>query len=76
MFQLKYKQDTDFELLSDFIDELVGTKEFFINKAIGWVLREYSKINPRCVVEFISEKKLSELSRREALRWMQNRGLV
>src|SRR5690606_7330853 len=52
LFQLKYKADTDVELLSEIIQSLLGSKEFFINKAIGWILREYSKTNPEWVRSF------------------------
>lgn len=76
LFQLKYKQNTDEILMAGFINELFGSKEFFINKAIGWVLREYSKTSPGFVVEFVSKNHLSGLSRREALKWMQSRELV
>ncbi|MCK4813811.1 MAG: DNA alkylation repair protein, partial [Candidatus Marinimicrobia bacterium] len=43
IFQLKYKQDTDIAFLVKAILANAGTKEFFLNKAIGWALREYSK---------------------------------
>lgn len=68
LFQLKYKNDLDYELLSFVINSLLGSKEFFINKAIGWVLREYSRTNPDWVVELCSKTALSNLSRKEALR--------
>jgi 3-methyladenine DNA glycosylase AlkD len=76
LFQLKYKSTTDIGLLCDFIDRLSGSNEFFINKAIGWVLREFSKTNPALVVEVVDQYSLSGLSRREALKWMLSRGLV
>ncbi|MHB1106630.1 MAG: DNA alkylation repair protein [Lutibacter sp.] len=41
---------------------------FFINKAIGWILREYSKTNPNWVMEFTSKTTLSNYSKKEALR--------
>ncbi|MEE9364766.1 MAG: DNA alkylation repair protein [Cellulophaga sp.] len=68
LFQLKYKNDLDKELLSHVINSLLGSKEFFINKAIGWVLREYSRTNPEWVIEFANKTELSTLSNREALR--------
>jgi 3-methyladenine DNA glycosylase AlkD len=69
LFQLGYKQDTDFELLSDIIRENLGLKEFFINKAIGWALRQYARLDPRAVKRFVNATKdLSPLSRREALK--------
>ncbi|PCJ96545.1 MAG: DNA alkylation repair protein [Flavobacteriaceae bacterium] len=68
LFQLKYKQDVDTELLSSSINALLGSKEFFINKAIGWMLREYSRTNPKWVIEFTNSTALSPLSKKEALR--------
>ncbi len=68
LFQLKYKNDLDTEFLSYVIESLLGSKEFFINKAIGWILREYGKINTNWVLEFCDNTKLDNLSRREALR--------
>ena len=68
LFQLKYKNATDFLLLAGFIEQLAESKEFFIRKAIGWALREYSKTNPEKVVEFVSGHTISPLSRKEALR--------
>ena len=76
LFQLKYKQATDIKLMTNFILELNGSKEFFINKAIGWVLREYSKTKPAFVVDFVVVNSLSNLSQREALKWMRSRSLV
>ena len=69
LFQLKYKKDFDATFLTYVIQALTGSKEFFINKAIGWALREYGKQNPAWVLEFVSKNpNLSSLSRKEALR--------
>lgn len=68
LFQLKYKKDTDWELMKNLIERLKYSNEFFIRKAIGWVLREYSKTCPERVVGFVEEAGLSGLSRREALK--------
>ena len=68
LFQLKYKQNTNTEDLAFIINSLNGGNEFFINKAIGWILREYGKVNPEWVIQFCSSNKLSKLSEREALR--------
>lgn len=70
LFQLKYKTELDTELLKYSIESLLGSKEFFINKAIGWVLREYSRTNPEWVKEFVDSTELSALSKKEALRLM------
>ena len=66
--QLFYKEAVDTVFLSNVIERLLGSKEFFINKAIGWMLRQYSRTNPAWVVEFVSQTDLHSLSRREALR--------
>jgi len=68
IFQLSYKTKTDTGLLSRFILLKKDDKEFFIRKAIGWALREYSKTNPNWVKNFVNEVGLSGLSKREALR--------
>ncbi|NNK11968.1 MAG: DNA alkylation repair protein [Flavobacteriaceae bacterium] len=68
LFQLKYKEELDTEFLADTIHFLNGSQEFFINKAIGWILREYSKTNPIWVSQFVQATQLHSLSKREALR--------
>jgi len=69
LFQLNYKEKTDFDLLSDLICENLGSKEFFINKAIGWALRQYARTDPKAVKNFVKETKgLNPLSRREAMK--------
>lgn len=68
LYQLKRKEEIDTLRLSQIIQRLLGSKEFFINKAIGWVLREYSRTNPNWVKEFVAVNDLANLSRREALR--------
>lgn len=73
-FQQKYKERTDSELLKKIIVNNFNSKEFFINKAIGWSLREYSKVNPEWVKEFIDENKesLASLSIKEGSRLLKN----
>lgn len=68
MFQKRYKKNTDTELLSQYILSLSHSKEFFVQKAIGWALREYSKTNHKWVVDFVKQNKLAPLSEREALK--------
>jgi 3-methyladenine DNA glycosylase AlkD len=70
LFQLHYKSDTDFPLLCDIICENLGSKEFFINKAIGWALRQYSRTDPDAVRRFVAATPLHPLSAREALKWL------
>ncbi|MBP2645172.1 MAG: alkylation repair protein [Firmicutes bacterium] len=71
LFQLKYKDRTNTEVLSQVINSNLGTKEFFINKAIGWALREYSKTNPSWVKAFIENNNLHPLSVREGSKYIK-----
>ena len=72
LFQLGYKQNTEFELLCEIIRENLGSKEFFINKAIGWALRQHARTDPRAVKKFVkATKELSPLSRREAMKHLE-----
>ncbi len=68
LFQLKYKRDTDTDLLARAILPVRQSNEFFIQKAIGWVLREYRKTNPPWVDAFLNAHDFKPLSRREALK--------
>lgn len=75
LFQLNYKDETDFVLMQDIIRENLGSREFFINKAIGWALRQYTRIDTRGVRKFVRETPLEPLSAREATKWLEKRGL-
>lgn len=68
LFQLGYKSKTDFDLLKSLCDQNASSKEFFIQKAIGWALREYAKINPMAVKAFVEQANLKPLSKKEALK--------
>lgn len=70
--QLNLKEKTDTELLEKIIANCFGTEEFFINKAIGWALREYSKTDAEWVKEFIkrSKDRMSGLSIKEASKYI------
>ena len=68
LFQLNYKKETDFDLLCEIIRENLDSKEFFINKAIGWSLRQYARIDPKAVKKFVKSTPLHPLSRREAMK--------
>jgi 3-methyladenine DNA glycosylase AlkD len=70
LFQLKYKAATNEELLYQYIRQNAASKEFFIQKAIGWVLREYAKTNPVSVKKFIEGTKLAPLSVREGSKYL------
>ena len=66
----RHKQNTDQEKLLDYCLQCAHEKEFFIRKAIGWALREYSKTEPEVVSNFIEEHNelLSNLSKREGMK--------
>lgn len=66
------KEKTDTELLEKIIVNNLGDSEFFINKAIGWILRDYSKVNPDWVRAFIEKYKeeLAPLSIREGSKYI------
>jgi 3-methyladenine DNA glycosylase AlkD len=69
IFQLKYKKNTDYELLSKYILAVANSKEFFLRKAAGWALRDISRHNPTFVIDFVEKNPhLSPLTKREALR--------
>ena len=70
--QLCLKDKTDKELLEKIIVNSLGTDEFFINKAIGWSLRDYSKTNPEWVKSFIHQYKdqMDKLSVKEASKYI------
>ncbi|WP_205520090.1 DNA alkylation repair protein [Virgibacillus doumboii] len=71
LFQLKYKENTDEKLLYRYILHNADSNEFFIQKAIGWALREYSKTNPESVNQFILENSLPKLSVREGSKYLK-----
>jgi 3-methyladenine DNA glycosylase AlkD len=68
--QLRFKQDTDLDLLYACIEPSLDSKEFFLRKAIGWALRQYAWTGPREIGRYVREQKdrLSALSQREALK--------
>jgi 3-methyladenine DNA glycosylase AlkD len=68
LFQLGYKDKTNFDLLKAICIEHKSSSEFFIQKAIGWALREYAKTNPKLVKKFVAANNLKPLSRKEALK--------
>jgi 3-methyladenine DNA glycosylase AlkD len=72
--QLLRKEKTDTALLEAIIENNFGQKEFFINKAIGWSLRDYSKTNPEWVRAFVEKhrNKLAPLSIKEASKYNRN----
>jgi 3-methyladenine DNA glycosylase AlkD len=72
LHQLRFKSKTDSRRLFRYCERQAPHPGFFIRKAIGWALREYSKTDAAAVREFVGthEQELSPLSRREALLWL------
>jgi 3-methyladenine DNA glycosylase AlkD len=68
--QLRFKKETDLDLLYSNIEPNLADKEFFIRKAIGWALRQYAWTDPQEVARYVRsrENRLSGLSKREALK--------
>ena len=68
LHQLSYKQQTDNKMLFKFCSARAHEKEFFIQKAIGWALRNYARISAKNVKSYLlrNKKSLSKLSYREA----------
>lgn len=72
LHQLLFKELTDTKLLEKIIVNNLGSREFFINKAIGWILRDYSKTNKDWVTDFIKRYRedLDKLSIREGSKYL------
>ena len=72
LYQLSLKEKVDEIILDKILVNNLGDSEFFINKAIGWALRDYSKYNPEWVKEFIRKNKdnMANLSIREASKYI------
>lgn len=68
LFQLGYKQKTNVDILFSECVKHSQSNEFFIQKAIGWALREYTKTNPEAIKTFVGQNKLKRLSEKEALK--------
>lgn len=70
--QLCRKENTDTELLEKILVNNFESNEFFINKAIGWALRDYSKTDPKWVKDFVDkyEDRMAGLSVKEATKYI------
>lgn len=71
-YQLCLKEKTNVQALDRIIHNCLGTNEFFINKAIGWALRDYSKVDSEWVKAFIenNKDKMSSLSIKEGSKYI------
>ncbi len=71
IYQLRYKDKVDFDRLTRYILRRKGSQEFFVQKAAGWALRNYSKVNPEAVAEFIYDHPdLARLTIREGSKYL------
>lgn len=70
IYQLKYKDQVDTAYLEDLIRQLNSNNEFFIQKAIGWSLRQLSKYNPDEVVRILGNNPIKGLALREASKYL------
>lgn len=70
LFQLKYNEKVNLNLMTELIVPHLGSDEFFIQKAIGWALRQVSKTYPAYVRQFITAHKLKPVSQREAIKYV------
>jgi 3-methyladenine DNA glycosylase AlkD len=70
IFQLSYKEETHWDLMQNNIVNHLASEEFFIQKAIGWALRQYAKTNAAAVSSFVEEHRfmMKPLSIKEALK--------
>ena len=70
--QLLQKEKTDIVLLEKILVNNLNQTEFFITKAIGWSLRDYSKTNPHWVRDFLGkyQHQMASLSIREASKYL------
>jgi len=68
LYQLKYKDSVDTDYLTYAISKVKHKDEFFIQKAIGWALRQYSKVDATYVLDLLDDMEITGLARREALK--------
>ena len=68
--QVTFRDSTDLDLLFALIEPSLGSKEFFLRKAIGWALRSYAWTDARPIVTYVeaNRARLAPLSVREALK--------
>lgn len=71
LYQLKYRELLDTTALEQAITALQHKNEFFIQKAIGWILRQYSRYDPGYVISIVQTKGIQGLAKREALKLIE-----
>lgn len=75
LHQNRWRAETDADRLFCYCTRREADTEFFIRKAIGWALREHTRVDPDAVRRFVTDHDttLSGLSKREALKWLDRR---
>ena len=78
LHQLNFKDRTDLKRLFDYCKKRMNEPDFFIRKAIGWALRQYSYVDASAVIQFVKTYKseLSPLSKSEALKALKRKGKI
>lgn len=64
----KMKKKLSYFFFFSVCEKYKNSNEFFIQKAIGWALREYAKTNPQAIKNFVVNANLKPLSKKEALK--------
>jgi 3-methyladenine DNA glycosylase AlkD len=69
---LRRGQPANFERFARYADTMLAEREFFIRKAIGWVLRETGKRQPDLVAGWLAPRihRASGVTVREAVKWL------
>lgn len=66
------RSDVDWDRFIRYADGMLDEREFFIRKAIGWVLREVGKKRPELVRDFLLARlpRVSSITLREAVKYL------
>lgn len=72
--QLRYKEKTDTKRMFRYILQVSDSKEFFLQKAAGWALRQHAKTDPEIILAFIEKEHLPALTKREARKQLAKEG--
>jgi 3-methyladenine DNA glycosylase AlkD len=69
---LRRGDPANFERFARYADAMLAEREFFIRKAIGWVLRETGKRQPALVADWLAPRahRTSGVTMREAVKWL------
>jgi len=68
IFQLQYREKTDWPLLKDFCSSCAKDDDFYVRNGIGRALSEYARINPSEVKRFVLSNTLPFQTSQEILK--------